>query len=64
MADIHSRDFFRDVIKVPRLRSQAVYSLINIWTYYAWANYGRTNALPEILNNFVAPNMESVDPKN
>ena len=25
--------------------------------------YGRINASPEILNNFVAPNMESVDLK-
>ena len=29
-----------------------------------WACYGRTNVSLEILNNFVAPNMESVDPKN
>ena len=26
--------------------------------------YGRTKISPQILNNFVMPNMQSVDPKN
>jgi len=39
-----------------------MHGLITTWVYY-----GHTNASPEILNsynNFVVPNMESVDPKN
>jgi len=36
-----------------------MYGLITTWAYY-----GRINVSPEILNNFVAPNMENIDLKN
>ena len=46
-----------------------MHGLITTLVYYGvlWAYYGCTNVSPEILNflnNFVAPNMESVDLEN
>ena len=53
---------FRVIVTLKTYEEQTIHGIITTWAYYE-----RTKVPPEILNflnNFVAPNMESVDPKN